>query len=285
MALEATKNEAAARRRNPRRSTLPSGQALTLEQATREAAGRRARVIVLVGPVASGKTTLLSAVYEGFGGGRFFGYSFAGSETLVAFEARCHESRLTSGLDVATTARTARGDPSALLHLAVTAAEEARTHVFVNDISGEIFEDVLRRPATAAHLPIIAQADRLQVLLNGEILCQPGARDFEVYRVTTMARAIIDHGNLKPDAAVDVIVTKADLLQDSGTRAFANRMGLQVQASLPSRYAGAVMTVCARTSNPTIAATFEGMAPILATWTGRQAPAEPTDQTNVRAAQ
>lgn len=62
---------------------LPTGEALSLHEANQIARRVPASVIVLIGPVASGKTTLLSAINECFQRGQLAEFGFAGCHTLT----------------------------------------------------------------------------------------------------------------------------------------------------------------------------------------------------------
>src|SRR5437764_3929798 len=65
---------------------LPSGESLSELEATSVAAEAPTRVVILAGPAASGKTTILTSIYESFLEAPFANFLFAGSITLVAFE-------------------------------------------------------------------------------------------------------------------------------------------------------------------------------------------------------
>ena len=84
---------------------LPSGKELNEVAANTIAASRSVRVVVLAGPVDSGKTTLLTSLYELFQWGTVADQLFAGSTTLPAFEQRCHLARTVSGGEIADTGR------------------------------------------------------------------------------------------------------------------------------------------------------------------------------------
>ena len=62
---------------------LPSGDALTSEEANQTTRSSVTRVIVPVGPVDVGKTTLLSEIYEKFLEGPFAEHQFVWSRTLL----------------------------------------------------------------------------------------------------------------------------------------------------------------------------------------------------------
>src|SRR5580698_7970222 len=69
---------------------LPQGKELNDLAALDLAKSRPVQWIVLAGPTDSGKTTLLTSLYELFQWRKVEGYAFAGSMTLPAFEERCH---------------------------------------------------------------------------------------------------------------------------------------------------------------------------------------------------
>ena len=99
---------------------LPSGDALSADEANQTTRLSVARVIVPVGLAGVGKTTLLSEIYEKFREGPFAGHLFAWSRTLHGFEQRAHNARIASRRSVPTTPRTPVGDLGAFLHLRLT---------------------------------------------------------------------------------------------------------------------------------------------------------------------
>src|SRR5919198_2499191 len=117
---------------------LPEGSDLDLPLAERVTRAGISRVIVLAGTADSGKTTLVTALYELFQNGLFAGYLFAGSETLPALERRCHLGRIDSGRAAAETARTLAGGGQRWLHLRVRAATNggAVRELLVSEIAG-----------------------------------------------------------------------------------------------------------------------------------------------------
>src|SRR5437660_1243890 len=62
---------------------LPTGEALTEAQATDVTREGLTRVVIIAGPTASGKTTILTTLFESFLEAPFANYLFAGSRTLV----------------------------------------------------------------------------------------------------------------------------------------------------------------------------------------------------------
>src|SRR5436309_12137608 len=79
---------------------LRSGAALDADGVAAIGSARSFHLIVLAGEPGSGKTTLIASIYEQFLSGPLDEFTFAGSQTLVGFELRCHESRVDSGLSL-----------------------------------------------------------------------------------------------------------------------------------------------------------------------------------------
>src|SRR5205085_5639270 len=97
---------------------LPKGKELNESAALNLAKSRPVQWIVLAGPSDSGKTTLLTSLYELFQWRKVEGYAFAGSNTLPAFEERCYLSRRDSGNVTPHTPRTRyKGPHPEYLHL------------------------------------------------------------------------------------------------------------------------------------------------------------------------
>jgi hypothetical protein len=255
--------------RRGRSVALPSGLSLSAEEVQQNKPARRARVIVLAGSVGSGKTTLVAAAYDAFGSGPAMGYQFAGSDTLMALEQRCHESRIGSGLEVATTARTPRGPSSDFAHIALARDGGVRSHVYLSDVSGEIFRDVVTVPTLAADIGALALADRVQLLLDGAAMLKPGLRDIATYDLAILARAISRYGGLKAEAKFDVVLSKLDLIAGDALT-FANDALDQVRTAIPAERVGYVLKVCARTADRHRARSLQGMEELLAAWTGAQ---------------
>jgi hypothetical protein len=230
---------------------------------------RRSRLIVLAGSVGSGKTTLVAAVYEAFGGEPSFGLNFAGSDTLMALEQRCHEARLPSGLEVAATPRTPRTDPS-MAHLAVAPIESTtRTHLYLSDLSGEIYGELVATPLAAAELPVLSHANRVQLLLDGATLHDRENRDVVIYETGILARAIGEYGSIGGDCSVDIIITKTDLLLgQADALGYGHRAADDLLRFVPQGNRGGVFPVCARSDHPSRIPSRDGLSKLIPAWVG-----------------
>ena len=126
--------------------------------------------------VESGKTTLLTSMYESFQDAPFGGYEFAGSATLPGFEQRCHEGRIESEGLGAHTLRTPAAVGASFLHLRLRTEDESRefSDLLLSDISGELFDRAKDSTDECKALSFLRRADRLVLLLDGARLANPG---------------------------------------------------------------------------------------------------------------
>lgn len=189
---------------------LPSGDALSAEEANQTTRSSVARVIVPVGLVGVGKTTLLSEIYEKFREGPFAGHRFAWSRTLQGFEQRAHSARIASRRSVPTTPRTPIGDSEAFLHLRVAPDDSLlpARDVLIADWPGEVFREMRDDVQTVKSHPLLPRADHISFLVNGESLGTLEYRQEAYYEADMLMQSILDAG--VDSAAKSVIYTKWD---------------------------------------------------------------------------
>jgi energy-coupling factor transporter ATP-binding protein EcfA2 len=148
---------------------LPKGKELNESAALDLARSRPVQWIVLAGPSDSGKTTLLTSLYELFQWRKVEGYTFAGSLTLPAFEERCYLSRRDSGNPIPHTRRTPYEGPNPLyLHLRIRSTEGLRPFrdILCTDVSGEMFEHARDSTAECKELIFLKRANHFLLFLD-----------------------------------------------------------------------------------------------------------------------
>jgi hypothetical protein len=168
-------------------------------------------ISVVSGPKA-GKTSLVTALYEFLSRGLWEDCIFAGSETLLGFEERCHFTRLASGRATPDMLRTRVRSTASILHIAAN-KQDGITHYFFLDRSGENFDDLVATPALAENYSDLERADEIWFLLDGAILLNNPAR--ATASVRRMFQAVLQVGFLTRKR-IALVVTKADLLAQSG---------------------------------------------------------------------
>ena len=221
---------------------LPSGEALSAEEANETTRSSVARVIVPVGLVGVGKTTLLSEIYERFREGPFAGHSFAWSRTLQGFEQRAHNARIASRRSTPTTPRTSMGDSDAFLHLRLAPEDgllPARD-VLIADWPGEVFREMRDDVQTVKSHPLLPRADHIAFLVDGESLGTLESRHEAYHEADMLIQSILDAG--VDSAAKSVIYTKWDAaLQGNGADAleeFTNMLERRLRSKHLARSGG-----------------------------------------------
>jgi hypothetical protein len=192
---------------------LPEGADLDPAAAERIARAAVARVVLVAGPADSGKTTLLAAIYESFQRGPFAGCLFAGSETLLGFERRCHLARIESGRVVADTARTLNTGGVRWLHLRVRppGPDGVPRDLLLSEVAGDVFR--LARDSTdeCRRLTIGRRADHFVILVDGAKLAQRQHRLTATNDAGLFLRSCLDADVLGRSSFVDMLVTKWDV--------------------------------------------------------------------------
>lgn len=189
------------------------GEALTPSAAKSIAQLRPTRLVILAGGVGSGKTTLVSTIYEKFQFGQVAQYIFAGSKTLLEFERICHDARIASNRSIPATERTKRTEDYRLLHLSVRNQNTNRKQeILFTDITGEIFEEIRDSSDECRGHPIFSRCDHFAILLDGEKLSNALTRAKAVNDAVMILRRLLDSGILGGHSLVDVLVTKLDII-------------------------------------------------------------------------
>lgn len=196
---------------------LPSGGDLTPDDAAGITIAFLTRLVLVAGEAESGKTTLLTTIYEKFNEGPFANFLFAGSATLVGWEKRCHFARIASGAEKAETERT-QGLKQQLLHLRVRAADCAQTEqdVLFTDLSGEVFKLIRDSTAECQQFGMLKRADHLVLLIDGKKLANMAARHEALTNSISLLRSCVDAGMVGPRSFVDVAFSKYDVLATAG---------------------------------------------------------------------
>lgn len=199
----------------PSEVQLPSGLELTPELARPITRSRLSRIIVLAGASESGKTTMLTAIYEKLCRGPFAGLRFAGSETLWAWEQNCHTLRIASGRSSPDTERTKRTDEQPLLHLRLQSELNSDTSmdILLTDISGERFTAATESTDECKKLTLVSRADHFVICLDGKRLCDERLRHGVRGEGRSTLQAFIQAGMLGKASSVMVLFTKADLFR------------------------------------------------------------------------
>ncbi len=192
---------------------LRSGEALTEQEASRMAAEAGIRLTVPLGPVHAGKTTLAVGMYERFLRGQWGDAGFLWSDTLLDLEMLAFPARLASGADIPTTWRTKlKEDGHHLLHLRIRSGQVARADLVFGNLPGETSERIRNGVQADVELPLIRNADRVLVCIDGEHIASPGLAAIGISSARQTLRVLHESQCLRTGCQVALILTKFDLV-------------------------------------------------------------------------
>lgn len=194
----------------PERS-IARGEILNIDEATDILRSGPCRVMAVIGPMKSGKTTFGIGLYDAFQNSTFGRWSFSGSMTLPAFERRCHLSRFECGKSTPETTRTSLSDGLGFLHIAVHCSDSGRTDLLISDRSGEFYTDIADNKENCINLHEVLRADHVLFLVDGEKLASD-ERHGVINDVRMMITTLMEGGILTKTHRVGIVLTKYDLV-------------------------------------------------------------------------
>jgi hypothetical protein len=254
---------------------LPSGEALTERQAAELAREDLSKVIIIAGPFNSGKTTILTSLFEAFQEAPFGNYQFRGSRTLFGFERRCHLGRTESGNEDANTTHTSLREGIVFLHLALAAIEQGElqhSNLLLSDVSGELFRRLRDSSAVAKEFSALTRADHLCIVVDGEKISAREGRHVARNDSRSILRSVIESGHLASECVIDIAFTKWDIVvealgspEGSEVRAFidATRSAL---ASIAANFKVRFHEIAARPSVNAKVPFAHGLPTLLRSW-------------------
>ena len=195
-------------------SLFTSEAALSLEEARTLTGRRGATLVLLVGEVGVGKTTLLVELWSLLLlQGSINSHNLAGSRTAMAFEERAYHSRVESRVDTATTVRTPEADDG-FLHLRIQRPNGSLSELLFADITGEHFERIREGTPLLEELPWASRVDRFLVILDGKGYATAGEREIVLNRARRQIFALCNSNAVNETARVAIALTKIDELSD-----------------------------------------------------------------------
>lgn len=193
---------------------LFQGNAMDLVQSDIITRNNFTKLIIIAGPVESGKTTLLLSIYEKFQESSFAGYLFAGSLTLPEFERRCHLGRIESWSVKADTERTRRESGINLLHLKV--CNEGTYNIFrdvlLTDLTGEIFESIRDSTEECKKFKTLLRSDHFVLLLDCNKIVDKQYRQNALFDGLNMLQSCLDADMLNKTSYVQILFSKIDII-------------------------------------------------------------------------
>jgi hypothetical protein len=200
---------------------LYGGNELSSEDAEGVTLRSPTHVVVFAGAAASGKTTMLASIYERLNQGRFAGFLFAGSRSLLGFEQICYLNRLACGGIRPDTLRTVPSDEAVFYHLALRSREPSaqRRHVLLSAISGELFRLAKNSREDCERLTFLRRANTIVVLVDGARLADPAQRTNAQSEAASILESFLDAKMVGRRCRVEFVFSKLDRAVEAGRTA------------------------------------------------------------------
>ncbi|WP_420192776.1 TRAFAC clade GTPase domain-containing protein [Klebsiella pasteurii] len=219
--------------------SLSSGETLTIPDVDHFLLSKPAKFVAIIGELDSGKTTLICSLYECFLKGKFSGYSFKGSRTLIGFEKRAHHSRIDSGRVMPDTLRTSFFDGLRYFHLSLVKEETENVKpeyfdLMLSDRAGEQYQQARSNSENIKELIEIKKSDYIVLLLDGAKLADPFQRHSAMQAVRRTLWAFLDADALSSTSKVQVVTTKLDLLSEIPQKEIFDELIQEFKSSLIS---------------------------------------------------
>lgn len=193
-----------------------SGEALSIQDTYSVMAKEKTRLIIVIGPSESGKTTLETALYQMFQSGQLENYYFAGSKTLQGYEERAFLTRTNSGRTKPDTPRTSTGVQEQFLHIKVyNVEEETYYNLLFADIAGEDYSNcIANSDEMKKQFPYFKNADFFVALLDGKQIKDKVKRYSIPENLKQMFRTVVDSDLCKTESILQIVTSKYDLIDD-----------------------------------------------------------------------
>lgn len=189
------------------------GEALKLNETNKITSSSLTRLILLAGLIDAGKTTMLASIFDLFQcQNNLSGYTFAGSQTLIGFERRCHDARIKSEREIPVTERTKRSDSNVFLHLKVQSRNEIITNLLFTDLSGEIFIALSDSTEECRKFELAKRADHFALFIDADQLSNLEQRNIVKARSIGILSSLIETKMLNKNTHIEIIFSKWDML-------------------------------------------------------------------------
>lgn len=196
--------------------SLAKSERLKLKEASALMRAAPTRVVAIIGPTYSGKTSLIASLCDLFQLGQVGKFRFARSRTLFAFEQACHHARAVSQRNSPETEHTSLATGLGFYHLSIQNATDLKAiHLLFADRSGEEYGSVADDPSILVTFPEVQRADVITVLVNGELLLDQTARHNVRHEILMILQGLLDGGVLSINQRLAVVLTKLDVIQSA----------------------------------------------------------------------
>lgn len=216
-----------------------SGEALNSQEIYQIAAKENMKMLFIVGPTASGKTTMETTLYQLFQRGAVGSFYFAGSNTLQGFEQRAFYTRVMSKGSVPDTPRTSLESNQSFLHLRLWQYKRDIINNFVfADLSGENFESHIGQVEKSKEtFSFLRRADYIIGVLDCEKLIDKKNFQSTVSQMIRLLRTFYDAELIDEACVLQLVFSKYDLVvKNTNSEQLINKAKQIINSSLNEMY-------------------------------------------------
>lgn len=196
--------------------SLWTGERLNCAEASDVLRLEESRVLAIIGPTKSGKTSLICSVYELLQKEVRSDFHFAGSRTLFAFERACHNSRAESLRHEPVMEHTEHNPLPfgvSFYHLRLADKAGRLVSILFADRTGEDYKAACDDPSVSDDFVEIQRADSVTILVNGELVIDNGQRHNVRSSTELILQGLRDGGVLSGRQKLLIVLTKQDKIE------------------------------------------------------------------------
>lgn len=193
-----------------------TGAEIPLSRSYSISSSQETKLVLILGPVDAGKTTLVSRVFDQFHNGPIGHWRFAGSETIVGYESVLRHHRNKKATATPNVDRTPiKLDPD-LFHINLKKGDEEIKAALIANLSGELFNNLIQSNETIEDIDYFQRASHISMVLDGSKLTNKANRSSELRNTYLFLERLSKAKHVSSSALVSIIVAKTDIFRKLG---------------------------------------------------------------------
>lgn len=171
------------------------------------------KLILVLGPVGAGKTTLISRIFDQFHDGPIGHWKFAGSETIVGYENILRSYRSENVNSTPAVERTSSKLDPDLFHINLKKNNEEVKAALIANLSGELFNSLIQESNTIEDMVYFKRAGHISIMLDGGKLINKAGRASELRNAYLFLERLVSAKHISDNAIISVLIAKEDVFR------------------------------------------------------------------------